>query len=83
LFGFAQASTPLGPIGFPGCTLLVGSMFGDVGTATDASGTAHSAAAVPDDPNLRGVVLTTQWLVLDPAGVNGIAISDGLRATLR
>lgn len=83
LFGIGPTSTPLDPIGFVGCTLLTDALIGDITTMTDANGTARSAAGLPNAPALVGFSLTTQWVVLDPAGVNGGALSDGLRIEVR
>lgn len=83
LFGLTAASTPLDPVGFPGCVLLTDALLGDVGTATDAAGTARSYAGVPNDPSLAAATVTTQWVVLDPAGVQGVSLSDGLRIEVR
>jgi hypothetical protein len=79
LLGSARASLRL----TPNCTLLVDPA-GPVVTLparTSAIGRAGFRFSVPNDVNLIGQTLPTQWLILDPQGETyggvGIALSDG------
>ncbi|MBK8975432.1 MAG: hypothetical protein IPM29_05865 [Planctomycetes bacterium] len=83
VLGIGRVATPLDPLGYGGCTLLTDAVLGTIAATTDASGTATAPAAIPGDPTLAGVTLTSQWLVLDPAGVRGLALSDGLEIEAR
>lgn len=84
LFGLNRANTPLDPLGFTGCTLLTDAVLGDLGVGVDAQGTASTAVALPAGAaSLLGVRATSQWIVLDPNGVQGISLSDAVEVEIR
>ncbi len=83
LFGLGRASTPLDPLGFAGCTLLTDARLGDLGVGVDAQGTASTPVALPAGAPLLGVRATSQWIVLDPAGVQGVSLSDAVEVEIR
>jgi hypothetical protein len=79
VLGAGVSSYPLDFLSLPGCTLLTDATLGNLLAATDPDGQATSPAGLPEVPALVGFSVTTQWVVLDPLGVNGIALSNGLR----
>jgi hypothetical protein len=84
LFGLNRANTPLGPLGFAGCTLLTDAVLGDLGVGVDAQGTASTPVALPAGASsLLGVRATSQWIVLDPNGVQGVSLSDAVEVEIR
>ena len=46
---------------------------------SSAFGHAEAELAIPVDPALRGAVFCGQAAVLDPQGILGVALSQGLR----
>ncbi|MDA0935041.1 MAG: M64 family metallo-endopeptidase [Planctomycetota bacterium] len=84
LFGLNRANTPLDPLGFAGCTLLTDAVLGDLGVGVDAQGTGSTAVALPSGAtSLLGVRATSQWIVLDPNGVQGVSLSDAVEVEIR
>ena len=65
--------------------LLNGLEFGTIGSAiTSPTGEALVPLPLPRQPDLDGVTLLTQWVVLDPsANALGLVSSDGVELTLR
>jgi hypothetical protein len=80
LFGSAQVSNPLDPIGVTGCTLLCSA---DLATAPVSLATGQFGFAVPNQPALAGASLFNQALAVTP-GFNPAAIilSNGIELRL-
>lgn len=72
----------LGPIGAPGCRLLV-SIESILGTVTDPMGRGLLPLGIPNAPALQGLSVHFQWLLVDsPANPAGLITSGGLEAIL-
>lgn len=80
LFGTAQVSNPLDPIGVTGCTLLCSA---DVGNLPVSLATGQTGFPVPNNPALAGATLFNQALAATP-GFNpaGIILSNGIQLRL-
>ena len=76
--GFGQGSTSLGN----GCTLLVQQPVATTLVLADARGFAPQTIPLPANHTLRGLVMTAQAGVLDPAATGGFTASTGLRITV-
>ena len=81
---FGNFSAPPFPIdlailGLPGCRAYHDAAV-LLGTATDASGTASIAIAIPANPALVGYVLYSQWLAFDNGATGGLTTSNYGRA---
>ncbi len=74
-FDITASSLPLSPFGLSSCTLLARPGL-VVGASTNLFGTAAAAMAVPNDLQMVGFQLFSQWVVLDPAGA-GAATTQG------
>ncbi|MEM7205364.1 MAG: VCBS repeat-containing protein [Planctomycetota bacterium] len=66
LFGAGRSSTPLDPLGMPGCTLLTAPLATLI-AQTDIFGQARRALPVPPRPVLVGGSIAAQWFVRDVA----------------
>jgi hypothetical protein len=68
----------MSPLGLTGCTLLATADGFQVLLPTDATGSAATPSfAVPVDPNLIGMPLAAQWVVVDAAAnVAGLTLSN-------
>lgn len=71
----------LGPIGLPGCNLLLDPLVLQTMPSTSASGALSTTFALPNQPTLLGFVLCHQWLVGLPQP-DGFVTSDALRVTV-
>ncbi len=78
VFAFQTQSLALGG----GCMLLVGSPLFTRVAATNASGFATTAFAVPNATWLHGVICHVQGAMLDPASPSGIALTERLTLTI-
>jgi streptogramin lyase len=80
LFGSAQVSNPLDPVGITGCTLLCSA---DLAAAPVSLATGQFGFSVPNQPGLAGASLFNQALAVSP-GFNPAAIilSNGLQLRL-
>ena len=71
-----------GPLGAPGCAMLV-SWDLSLTFSTTSVGTLHLSISVPNDLGLGGLSLYLQGAVIDlPANRLGLTVTNGLRATL-
>lgn len=77
-FGFGTTNVPLGN----GCALYVQNPFASTIWFTDAHGFAEIPTPIPAALALRGVALTAQAGVLDPAAPLGFVLSQGLVFTV-
>jgi len=75
----------LGPVGFPGCQLLVSPDF-VLGTSTQGSSTATGRAAVslpiPTNPSLSNAVFYAQWIVVGLGGGLSAELTRGLAVSV-
>jgi hypothetical protein len=82
LLFFAFSNTTWGPVPLPialpgGCSALT-SMDLNFGAVTDAQGEASIQLMLPNDPNLTGLSLYTQFLAIDSGATLGFTMSNGL-----
>lgn len=75
VLGFGLGSTPIGN----GCTLLVQQMVATPFVLAGGNGMSVLPVLLPPNHALRGLVVHTQALALDPAAPGGLALSAGLR----
>lgn len=73
-----SASTPIGG----GCTVWLGGGFVGLFQISDTFGFASQPLPLPANPALRGLDLFAQAAVLEPASINGLVLTQGLRLTL-
>jgi hypothetical protein len=76
-FGHTQTAQPLAFLGAPGCFANTDAVLGAL-TAPVAGGTSTLAIAVPNDPALRGFVLTSQSVCLTNGNAFGLYSSNGV-----
>lgn len=76
--GVSTASIDLGPLGAPGCTVVVNTLVTNF-TLTTPSGTASHVVQLPLDPGLVGARLVSQWAIFDArSNAMGLHLSAGL-----
>lgn len=82
--GTNPAAIDLTGLGATNCFVLNTIDFVSISTSTNAAGRAQVVTPVPNDPNLDGLMLYTQWIALDPLAPRplGIVTSDGVRVKL-
>jgi hypothetical protein len=73
--GISSANIPVGP-----CTVLVAPPWATLALPLDASGTGSTPLPIPNSPQLAGVLLYAQYLVIDPNGafLGFASLSNGL-----
>lgn len=80
-YGGLTLPADLGFLGAPGCALRVAPALIDAGLASN--GTMSRSFLLPDDPQVIGVRLYTQFLVADPsANAFGFVYSNAMRTTI-
>ncbi len=79
---FDSRTVDLGPQGFPGCRLYLGTVAATLFTLTDGAGAATVPMGVPNDPSFVGLVLYSQWAALDALAPGGLVTSNYGRALL-
>ncbi len=75
--GAGEASLP-----FAGGTFLVAAPFAQFALNLGPAGSVIAAGALPADPNLYGITITSQYWCQDAAAVKGKAGSNGLKFTI-
>ena len=65
----------------PGCNLLASADTTNL-VITSNAGSASFPVPIPNLPNLVGIEIYHQWVVLDPVNPLGIAVSDAGKATI-
>ena len=71
----------LGQFGLPGCTAYFSSANTQL-TLLSTTGTGAIGLPIPNDPNFVGIVLYSQWFLIDPNLASGISSSNYGRALL-
>lgn len=83
VLSLSQANTPLDSLGAPGCTLLVGPTLLSETLVTNVHGEAVHTMTIPNDPNLVGLELFSQWAVSDTGNALGLVTSNAVALTLQ
>ncbi len=79
LLGLSETAIDLGSLGLPGCSLLASSELLLLVTLTDAAGRAEFGLTLPANPNLVGLRLHSQWLVVGGDNPAGFMTTNGVR----